>query len=237
MARDYATADRIYREGYAHAYVLGKALAGAILAPDQASALETPTWRLRSELGRLFGQHVELIVDATRSAVTNSADFATAADGLNANTRELAGAMDSLFGAASAAKFQSLWADHVDQVMAYTAGVVARDAKRRDDAVRKLTAFEGQLGSFLNTATAGKLDAAHLAKDMVEHDQMLMRHADAFAAKDYRKAHDLAYETYEYAPELAGELADAFGATVASRLPRGGPETGQGGMRTAVGRR
>jgi hypothetical protein len=121
--------------------------------------------------------------------------------------------------------------------MAYTAGVVARDAKRRDDARAKLTAFENQLAAFLGTATGGKLDAAHLAKDMVEHDQMLMQHADAFSAKDYPKAHDLAYETYEYAPELAGEIAEAFGATVASRLPKGGPETGQGGVATTVGRR
>jgi hypothetical protein len=233
-ARDYATADRIYREAHTHTFGLGKALAAAILPPDQAAALETPVWRLRSELCRMFAEHVELIVDATRAGVTNSPDFAEEAGALNANTRELARSIDSLFGAASATRFQSLWADHVDQIMAYTAGVAARDAKRRDDARAKLSAFESQLASFLDTATNGKLDAAHLAKDMVEHDQMLMQHADAFAAKDYRKAHDLAYETYEYAPELGGELAEAFGATIAARLPKGGPETGQGGEAAVV---
>ena len=69
------------------------------------------------------------------------------------------------------------------------------------------------------------------------HDQMLLREADAFVAKEYQQAHDLAYATYQQMFDLAGQLANAFGATVASRLPRGGVQTGRGGMAAAVGRR
>jgi hypothetical protein len=40
-ARDYVTADRIYREGYEHAYDLGGALAGALLpAADRACGVQ-----------------------------------------------------------------------------------------------------------------------------------------------------------------------------------------------------
>jgi hypothetical protein len=36
--------------------------------------------------------------------------------------------------------------------------------------------------------------------------------------------------------DLAGQLATAFGATVAARLPVGGPHTGYGGAAATVGR-
>ncbi len=66
---------------------------------------------------------------------------------------------------------------------------------------------------------------------------MLLRHADAFAAKDYTTAHDMAYQTYDHMFELARQLADAFGATVAARLPLGGAQTGYGGLAAVVGQR
>ena len=56
-----------------------------------------------------------------------------------------------------------------------------------------------------------------------------MRQVDAFAAKDYRQAQDLANQTYPQVFGLARNMADAFGATVAARMPQGGAETGGGG--------
>jgi hypothetical protein len=234
--QDFATSDRIYHEGYIHTYDLGGTLAGALLPPDQARALNAPTWRLRSELAKLLGEHVVLVVDATRSSVTNASDFKAAADALNGNTRDLAGAIDVLFGKAAAASFQSLWADHVDNIMAYTAAVVSHDNKRRDDALAKLKGFENQFAAFLDTATQHRLNSASLANAMVMHDQMLLQQADTFAAKQYQQAHDIADSTYASMYDLAGQLANGFGATVAARLPAGGPETGLGGMAGIPGR-
>jgi hypothetical protein len=236
-ARDYPTSDRIYDEGYQHTYGLGKTLAAALLPPDQARALDAPTWRLRSELGRLLAEHVVLVVDATRAGVTNAADFTAAAGTMNGNTRDIAAAVDSLFGTNAAASFQSLWADHIDQIMAYTAAVVSHDARRREDAVTNLHIFEGRLAAFLDTATNRRLDSASVSAALVMHDQMLLRQADAFAAKQYQQAHDIADTTYEHMFDLAKQLADAFGATVAARLPAGGPETGLGGAAGVPGRR
>jgi hypothetical protein len=235
-ARDYATSNLIYRESYTHTYAVGRAVAGALLPPDQVAPLNLPTYRLRSELGKLFGEHVALAVAATRAGAMSSADFTAAADALNANTRDLTAAIDSLFGAAAAKDFMTLWADHVDQLMAYASGVVARDNAKRNQAVAKLGEFEKRLAAFLQTATGKRLDATTLANSLSSHDQMLLRQIDASAAKQYQQAHDIAYDTYHHMFAVAATLADAFGSTVAARMPAGGPHTGLGGAAPGVGR-
>jgi hypothetical protein len=236
-AGDYTKANQLFREAYSHTFELGKILAVALLGPEKTAGLETPAWRLRSELTRLLGEHVVLAVAATRAGVLNAPDFAAAAEVVNANTADLAGAIEVLFGAEAAKSFMALWADHLQQVMAYTAAVVAKDTARRDEAVAKLGRFEGQFAAFLGTAAGGQIPAAELAQALAMHDEKLIQQIDAFASKDYQTAHDSAYSTYEHMRELATQLADAFGDAVAARLPTGGPETGLGGMAEQVGRR
>ena len=236
-AKDYATADRIYRESYEHTYDLGGVLAGALFDPKQAAALQAPTWRLQSELGKLLGEHVALVEDMTRAAVTNAPDFAAAGEIVNSNTRDLAAAVDSLFGAAAAEDFQSVWASHIEQLMAYASAAAVQDSIRRDQARANLHDFETRLAAFLESATGKRLSSGALANAFLSHDEMLLRHADAFVAKDYGTAQDIAYETYGHMLELSGQLADAIGATVAARLPVGGAQTGYGGMAGTVKRR
>ena len=234
-AKDYARADALYREGYAHTFDIGHTLAATLLPPDQAGALEQPTWRLRSALDRLLGEHVALAVGALRAGGTNSPDFPAAADALNGNTSDLSAAMGTLFGAQAGQQFMTLWADHVDQLVAYTAGVAANDPARKDAAMANLRDFEGRLAAFLDTATGSTVHSADLAKAFLAHDEMLTQQVDTFAGRDYPRAHDLAYATYQDMFGLSGKLADAFGETVAARLPKGGARTGAGGTAGAAG--
>lgn len=229
-AGNYAAADRAYRESYRHAYDLGRSLAGALLPPRQTAALRAPTWRLRSELGKLLAEHVVLVEDATRAAVTDAPDFAAAGDLVNDNTRDLAAAVDSLFGAPAARDFQDLWGDHVEQLVAYATATATRDAARQATARAKLGEFETRLAAFLEAATGRRLGSGDLSAALKAHDEMLLRHADSFAAREYGTAHEIAYRAYEHMFELARQLSTAFGATVAARLPVGGVETGLGGL-------
>ena len=226
--QDYARADRTYREAYRHTYDMGGVLAGALLPPADAATLREPIWQLRAQLGKLLAEHVFLVVDVTRAAATDAPDFTAAAQLVDDNTRDLATAMDSLFGAGAASRFQSLWAPHVDQLVAYAAA--GQDKAKQDLARANLRTFEGRLAAFLEEATGRRLTAAALTQALLAHDNMLLRHADAFAKRDYSAAHDIAYETYDHMSAVARQLADAFGATVAAGLPRGGAQTGHGGM-------
>ena len=233
---DYATADRINREGYEHAYDLGGTLAGALLPPADRSALQAPVWRLRSQLGKLLAEHAVLVTDVTRAAVANTPDFNAAARAIDDNTRALVSAIDTLFGAAAAQAFQSLWAQHVEQLVAYGVAAAAKDTGRQDRARAALRDFEGRMATFLRAATGNRMTTTDLAAALSAHDQLLMRHADAYAARDYATAHDIAYQTYEHMLDVARILADAFGATVAARLPVGAAHTGYGGLADVVGR-
>jgi hypothetical protein len=234
--RDYERSAELYRTAYAHSFALGTAVAKAVLGPA-ATALETPQWRLESQLGKLLGEHVALVVAAIRAGVAKGEDFSASANVLNGNTRELASAVDSLFGAAAAKRFQTLWADHVDQIVSYTAGTVAKDEARRSQARENLNVFHRDFAAFLATATGGRLAAPALTQAFLMHDQMLMREVDALAAMEYQQAHDIAYESYQQMFQLAASLSGAIGATIAARVPKGGAETGFGGMAAVVGRR
>jgi len=81
--RRYARADVLYREAYTHTFGLGKTLATGLLSPGTANTLEEPEWRLRSELGRLLGEHAALVVTAMRSGVADTGDFRAAAEAVN----------------------------------------------------------------------------------------------------------------------------------------------------------
>jgi hypothetical protein len=234
-AKDYARSDELYRETYAHTFDLGHVLAATLLPPDQAAALNQPSWQLRSALDRLLGEHVALAVGALRAGGTNSPDFPAAAAALNGNTSDLSGAVGTLFGAQAGQQFMALWADHVDQLVAYTTGVAEDDGAKREAALARLRDFEGNLAAFLDSATGSKMHSADLAKAFLAHDQMLTQQVDAFAGRDYSRAYDLAYSTYQDMFGLSGQLADAFGETVAARLPHGGAHTGAGGTAGRTG--
>jgi hypothetical protein len=236
-AGDFTRANVIYRQAYTHMFGLGETLAAGLLPPGASTALDSQQGRLRSELGRLLGEHLTLVVAALRAGVADTGDFAAATESVNANTRDLAGAVDSLFGVAAAKSFQSLWADHIDQLMAYTAGAVRQDTGRRADAAAQLDAFEHRLAAFLDTATEGRLPSATLAHAFLMHDRMLLREVDALAAREYQQAHDITYSAYQHMFDLAAQLSDAIGATLVSRAPKGGAQTGGGGMTAIVGRR
>ncbi len=233
-AREYVVAANSYRHGYEHGYGLGGALARALLPAADAAALDTPGWQLRANLTQLLGEHVALVVAATRAASgPATGDFKALGDTLNANTQGLAGAVGTLFGAPAATRFQELWADHVDALMTVTAAAARGDRATQQQAERRLRSFEPTLAAFLDTATQSRIGADALAHAYVMHDRMLVGQVQAHQAKDYTKAHDLGYRAYSEMFDLAAQLSNAIELTLGSKLPRGGSQTGGGG--TAAG--
>ena len=236
-AKDYAKAAQLYRMCYEHTFDLGAALANALLPAQVGKQLATPQLQLRSALTKLLGEHVGLVVAAMRSSVGDTADFSAMGDVVNGNTQALAGAIDTLFGAAAAKGFEQYWANHVDQLLAYTRATVDADAAGQEKARLALRSFEHDFAGFLSTATGGRLGQPALIQVLVMHDRELLAEIDAYAAKKYPQAHDLSYQTYQHMYTVAGLLSGAIGATLAGKLPKGGSQTGLGGTaKVVVGR-
>ena len=234
-ARDYTGANTAYRQAYKQTFDLGNTVATSLLPPGAAADLGTPGWKLRSEMTRLLGEHVGLALGTLRSGATGNADFPAAIVALNGNTTDVTAAVDSLFGGPAAAQFMSLWADHLDLVGGYAADVGAQKPNRREAVQGELRDWGKRFAAFIDTATGGRVPASDLTAAFLGLDDLLLRQVDAFAAKDYQQAQQLANQTYPQVFGLARNMADAFGATLAARMPRGGAETGGGGTAPATG--
>jgi Sortase domain len=233
-AKDYTRANAAYREGYQHAFRLGGTLATGLLPPDQAAGLGAPAWQLRSEMTRLLGEHVGLALGTLRAGATNGPDFPAMVDSLNGNTTDVTAAVGSLFGEPAASQFMSLWADHLDLLGTYAADVGADKQDRRQAVQDDLHNWQQRFATFIDTATQSRVPAPDLAAALLGLDDLLLQQVDAFAARDFPRAQQLANQTYPQVYGLARNMADAFGATLAARAPQGGAKTGAGGMAAAL---
>ena len=82
--------------------------------------------------------------------------------------------------------------------------------------------------------TVGAPLAADDAANIRDHYR---KAAAAYQAKDYGQAHQLSYQAYQQMFDLAGQLSHAIGVTLGAKLPKGGSQTGGGGMAAVVSRR
>ena len=229
---DYDRAYQLQRAAYASMFQVGMALADAA---EAMPAGDTPTDRLSSALAQLLGEHVELAIDAMRAGVDGAPDFTAAAGALNANTEDVASAMDSLFGADRAERFNQLWADHIDLFVEYTVAVADGDEAAKDDVAERFDDVVSQFGATLADTTDGEVDAGAVQQAMTGHEQQLFQQIEVYADQRYGEAHDLSYVAYAHIRETASALATGFAAAVGEDLPRGGPQTGGGGHQRTEG--
>ena len=232
-ADDYASAYRIERADYEHQFALGTVIAERIVggrAKHFPADFNSPVTRLRSALGELLGEHMQLVVDAMGAALRGGPEFRADGAQVNADTTQLAGAFGVLFGPQSGARFTRVWGDHVDALVSYSGAVAAKDRQGEARARAQLRAFEHHLSRFLSTSTDGRLTAPALAGVLHMHDRDLVQQLNAYARGDYTTAYRIAYEGYQHMFAVAKALSDAIGPTIAARLPKGGVQTGGGGM-------
>jgi hypothetical protein len=228
--RDYQRAYRIERAAYEHMFSAGAGLAKASVTPEVAVGLDTPPERLRSAFAMLLGEHMELIIDTQRATFAGAPQFQAAAAQVNANTAALTKAMAAIVGPTKAAEFQTAWANHVEGLLAYTAAVAGNDQNAKTVAKQNLDGFAQRLALYFSDIVKNVLAADPLTKAITAHDQHLIDHVDAYAAKDYPRAQQMELEGYQQMLEVANTLVGAIQRTVKPQLPVGGSKTGGGGM-------
>jgi hypothetical protein len=231
-AGKYTIAYRLQRRAYAHMFPTGASLTERSLGQRPGELplrLREPAQKLRSALGLLLGEHVELLVDTTRAAVRGSPEFEEAAAALNENTRDLTEAFSGLVGNTSARTFNNVWSDHIDTFVDYTIGTAQANEADRNEARRRLAGFRRKLGAYLTNVTGNKRGVAAVSHELGMHDDLLLQQIDSYAERNYAAAHRASYRAYQDMFLVASKLSDLITTKAAKVAPKGGVQTGGGG--------
>jgi hypothetical protein len=213
-AKDWPKTYASARKAFGHMDMVALALAAGIASnapdkfggnPDAAGA------KLRDSLTGLLTEHVYLASAATHAALNaRDSEFRAAADALDQNSVDLSKAIGSLYGADAEKNFLTLWRKHIGLVVDYTTAIVKKDKAAQDKAFNDLTAYAGEFGKFLETATNKGLPAAAVTDLVKTHLTTLKDVIDAQAARDYPKTSGNFRTAFAHMAMIADPLADAI---------------------------
>ena len=165
----------------------------------------------RVTLDRLLGEHAMLAMFATQKGLKGEDDFEAIAGALDANSRDLAAVIGSVYGDNAAKTFldgELLWRFHIEQFVAYTVALAKGDRAAQEEAVGKLMGYVEAQSSFLADATGADKAAVRDALSM--HVTELKGQLDAYAKGDYAQAYKLAREAYAHMFATGDALAAAI---------------------------
>ena len=200
---DYERAYSLAREAYAHMYMTGDTLAGAIVEQSPGKfateGATEPAVDLRVTLDRLLGEHALLAMFATQKGLMGEKDFEAIAAALDENSVDLAEAIGSVYGEEAGQKFvdgKLLWRDHIGFFVDYTVGLAEKDEAAQKKAVGNLAGYVEASSAFLAQATELPQDA--LRQAVSEHVNQLKGQIDAYSGGHYEQAYDEVRAAYAH---------------------------------------
>ncbi len=227
--KDYAKAYDLQRQAYAHMFTVGDELAAALIKQFPTTftgdkVAFSPASSLRVGLGRSFGEHAVLTMEAMRSRLTSSADGSVVSTALDGNRADLASWVAQIYGAPAGTAFDALWKTHVRAYLDYVDAVATKDAGAKQKAVDALLAGQHDLAKFLSGANPNLTEAA-LESVLAEHLRNLTGQVDAYASADYPKTYTIVRSAYSHMFMLGDALATAIAQQFPKEFPTGLPNT------------
>ena len=180
-----------------------------------APSTTTKAADLRTLLGGLEREHVDLASQATRDGFDGSPAFAAAAGQLDKNSNDIADAVGSVYGADARTKFYQIWNSHIGFFVNYTVAAKKGDKAGMDKAVTDLGGYEDAISDFFSGANPNlPRDAVH---QLIEtHVGLLKGAVDAYGAKDYAgsfaKEHDANVQIGTIADTISGAIVKQYPA-------------------------
>jgi len=151
---------------------------------------ETSAASLRQGLDALLQENVVLVAAATNAALGGRLDEYNAAySAIDDNTRELEGAVRTIYGEDAGRKFYDLWHTHIGYLVDYTQGVATNDEAKRTKAQSELVAYSTDFGNMVQSLTGGRLNHDTVADLTRANIAELKGVIDAQGAKDYALAY------------------------------------------------
>lgn len=186
----------------------------ATTARSEAAPVSDAASDLRVLLNALEREHVNLAAAATRRGFEGDPDFTAAAGQLDANSKEIAAAVGSVYGAEAEQKFYEIWASHIQFFVDYTVAAKSGDQAGMDEAVENLGGYQNAIADFLSSANP------ELPRDAVfdlvgEHIGLLKGAVDAHGAGNYAESYVKEHE----ANVQIGTIADALAGAIVKQNP------------------
>jgi hypothetical protein len=196
-----------------HNVILGDALSGGIATQQKLDGDPvSKASKLQQTLTSLLDSHVYLAGVALEQAVVNGTDSAQAkasAAALDDNSKALAGAITSLYGADAGHQFLALWRKHIGFFVDYTLARAKGDDAGAKKAASELDGYRQDFGALIESATEGGLTKAQVAQALVPHVQSLESAIDSLVKGD-GKVFGLLDEAAHHNTMLASALAGAI---------------------------
>jgi hypothetical protein len=171
---------------------------------------------LRALLGKQFGEHAALAMNATTAGYSGSKAFPAIAAALDRNSVAISKSIGSVYGAGAAKTFldgRFMWRDHVRFFVDYTVALAKKDKAGQAKAVANLQTYTVRFGDFLAGATG--LPKLAVRNDLLGHVLELKAQLDAHAKGQYGKAATLYRNAYDHmfmtADLVAGAIAKQKG--------------------------
>lgn len=165
---------------------------------------------LRTTLNTQLQEHAYLAAAATGAALGGrSGEFKAAANALDVNSRALASAVGSVYGADAGSAFLGLWRRHITIVVDYTTAIAKKDKAGADKAVMGLIGYTQDLAAFLSGANPN-LPKAAVADLVKSHILTLKDVIDAQAAGDQARSFTALRSAASHMQMIADPLADAI---------------------------
>ncbi|MGQ0608852.1 MAG: copper amine oxidase [Chloroflexota bacterium] len=204
------------------ASVLALANLGAVIAIE---GLSTPATNLRVTLDRLLSEHAFLTVQALHAGVTDDAQFAAAAEALEANTSELETAIAGIYDEEAGQRFGDLWRAHIGYVVDYTRGRQAGDEAAVQAAIDGLADYQADFVTFLAGANPHLSEETlhHLLEDHLSQLQQVANLQTGDFDAVYRSAREAYNHMFELGDGLSRAIAMQFPDTFAGSDVAFGP--------------
>jgi hypothetical protein len=187
------------------------------LAQEEASTISGAA-DLRVLLSQKLGEHALLAVIAMQKGIDGAADFGDAAAALGENTKELSGAITSVYGKEAGVAFEGMWSAHIGFFVDYVVATGAKDEAGRAAALAELDDYRADFSGFLAGANPN-LEASALAGGLQMHVNQLVDAFDSYVAKDYDGSYDAIREAYSH----MFMTGDALSGAIAAQFPEAFP--------------
>jgi hypothetical protein len=170
---------------------------------------------LRTDMRKLWEDHVTWTRTYVISAVAGLDDKSTAAERLLQNQTDIGNAIKPFYGDAAGTKLTALLRDHILIATEVVDAAKAGDAAKKADATKRWTANADEIAAFLSTANPANWPAADMKTMMRDHLDKTTAEVVARLKKDWPGD----VKAYDAIHAQALEMADMLTSGIAAQFP------------------